>query len=46
MGSFKLGGMTFGSLFKKPETVLYPFEQKPAPAGSCLAGPVSVIFHI
>lgn len=33
MGSFKLGGMTFGSLFKKPETVLYPFEQKPAPAG-------------
>ena len=23
MGSFKLGGMTFGSLFKKPETVLY-----------------------
>ena len=33
MGSFKLGGMTFDSLFKKPETVLYPFEQKPAPAG-------------
>ena len=33
MGSFKLGGMTFGSLFKKPETVLYPFEQKPAPVG-------------
>lgn len=33
MGSFKLGGMTFGSLFKKPETVLYPFETKPAPAG-------------
>ena len=33
MGSFKRGGMTFGSLFKKPETVLYPFEQKPAPAG-------------
>ena len=32
MGSFKLGGMTFGSLFKKPETVLYHFEQKPAPA--------------
>ncbi|MEC4175893.1 4Fe-4S binding protein [Adlercreutzia sp. R21] len=33
MGSFKLGGMTLGSLFKKPETVLYPFETKPAPAG-------------
>lgn len=33
MGSFKLGGMTFGSLFKKPETVLYPFEQRPAPVG-------------
>lgn len=33
MGSFKLGGMTFGSLFKKPETLLYPFETKPAPAG-------------
>ena len=28
MGSFKLGGMTFGSLFKKPETLLYPFEKK------------------
>lgn len=28
MGSFKLGGMTFGSLFKKPETLLYPFEEK------------------
>lgn len=33
MSGFKLGGMTFGSLFKKPETVCYPFEQKPAPAG-------------
>ena len=33
MGSFKLGGMTLGSLFKKPETLLYPFETKPAPAG-------------
>ncbi len=33
MGSFRLGGMTFGSLFKKPETVLYPLETKPAPAG-------------
>lgn len=33
MGGFKLGGMTLGSLFKKPETVLYPLESKPAPAG-------------
>lgn len=28
MGSFRLGGMTFGSLFKKPETLRYPFEKK------------------
>lgn len=33
MGAFKLGKMTFGSLFKKPETVKYPFESKPQPAG-------------
>ena len=33
MGFFKLGGMTLGSLFKKPETVKYPFESKPAPEG-------------
>ena len=33
MGSFKLGGMTFGSLFKKPETVMYPLEVKPQPVG-------------
>ncbi len=33
MGVFKLGKMTFGSLFKKPETVLYPLETKPQPAG-------------
>ncbi|MCD8316848.1 MAG: 4Fe-4S binding protein [Eggerthellaceae bacterium] len=33
MGSFKLGGMTFGSLFKKPETLLYPFEKKEPPKG-------------
>lgn len=25
--------MTLRSLFKKPETVLYPFEEKPAPEG-------------
>lgn len=33
MGAFKLGKMTFGSLFKKPETVQYPFEKKPQPEG-------------
>ena len=33
MGVFKLGKMTFGSLFKKPETVLYPIEKKPQPIG-------------
>ncbi len=33
MGSFKLGTMTLGGLFKKPETVRYPFEKKPAPEG-------------
>ena len=33
MGVFKLGKMTFGSLFKKPETVLYPVQAKPQPAG-------------
>lgn len=33
MGAFKLGKMTFGSLFKKPETVLYPVVEKPKPAG-------------
>ncbi len=30
MGFFNLGKMTFGSLFKKPETVKYPFEKKEA----------------
>ena len=33
MGSFRLGGMTFGSLFKKPETLLYPFQKKEPDAG-------------
>lgn len=33
MGAFKLGKMTFGSLFKKPETVMYPIEEKPKPEG-------------
>ncbi len=33
MGGFKLGGMTFRGLFKEPETIQYPAQQKPAPAG-------------
>lgn len=33
MGFFELGGMTMKSLFCKPETVCYPIEQKPKPAG-------------
>ena len=33
MGFMKLGGMTLGSVFKKPETTLYPFETKPVPEG-------------
>ena len=33
MGGFKLGKMTLGSLFKKPETVLYPVEKKETPVG-------------
>lgn len=33
MGSFKLGKMTLTSLFKKPATVCYPLESKPAPTG-------------
>ena len=33
MGGFRLGGMTFASLFKKPSTLRYPFETKPAPPG-------------
>lgn len=28
MGSFRLGGMTFSSLFKKPDTLLYPLQTK------------------
>lgn len=28
-----MGGMTFSSLFKRPETTRYPFEKKPAPEG-------------
>ena len=33
MGAFKLGGMTLGSLFKKPETIQYPAQKKEPPAG-------------
>ncbi|BAK44528.1 4Fe-4S binding protein [Eggerthella sp. YY7918] len=33
MGGFKLGKMTFGSMFKKPETILYPVVTKEMPAG-------------
>lgn len=33
MGSFRLGGMTLGALFKKPETLRYPFEKKEPYAG-------------
>lgn len=33
MGFFKLGGMTLGSMFKKPATLQYPYETKPAPVG-------------
>ena len=40
MGVFKLGKMTFGSLFKKPETILYPIQQKPQPSG--LKGHISI----
>ena len=33
MGSFKLGKMTLRSLFKKPETVMYPLQKREIPAG-------------
>ncbi len=33
MGIFKMGTMTIGSIFKKPETILYPVQKKPAPKG-------------
>lgn len=41
MGSFKLGKMTLRSLFKKPETVLYPVETRPQPED--LKGSVEVV---
>ena len=40
MSGFKFGKMTFGSLFKKPETVLYPVVKPEPPAG--LKGHVEV----
>ncbi|HIW75172.1 MULTISPECIES: 4Fe-4S dicluster domain-containing protein [Gordonibacter] len=33
MGAFKLGKMTFKSLFGKPETLLYPVQTKTPPSG-------------
>lgn len=33
MGSFKLGKMTLGSIFKKPETIQYPTQTKAMPEG-------------
>ncbi|MEQ3362199.1 4Fe-4S dicluster domain-containing protein [Raoultibacter massiliensis] len=33
MGSFKLGKMTLGSIFKKPETIQYPAQTRYAPPG-------------
>lgn len=33
MGGFKLGKMTLGGLFKKPETLLYPVQTKTPPPG-------------
>ena len=33
MGGFKLGKMTLSGLFKQPETIQYPVQQKEPPAG-------------
>lgn len=33
MGSFKLGGMTLKSLFGKPETIMYPVQERYQPEG-------------
>lgn len=38
MGGFKLGKMTLRSLFSKPETIRYPFEEPQHPA--CMKGEV------
>lgn len=36
MGAFKMAGMTVSSIFKKPITYQYPFEQRQPP--DCLKG--------
>ncbi len=33
MRFMELGKMTLGSIFKKPETIMYPVQKKEAPAG-------------
>ena len=33
MGSFKLGGMTLKSIFTKPETIMYPVQERYKPEG-------------
>ena len=33
MGTFKLGKMTLGGLFKKPETIQYPIQHRFSPEG-------------
>lgn len=40
MGSFKLGKMTLGSMFKKPETIQYPTQTRFVPEG--LKGHISI----
>lgn len=40
MAGFKLGKMTLGSIFKKPETIQYPAQVKPAVPG--LKGHIAV----
>ena len=34
MGAFKMAGMTIASIFKKPETFQYPFQEKAAIPGA------------
>ena len=40
MGVFHLGKMTLSSMFKKPETLLYPLENKEPPQG--LKGSIAI----
>ena len=47
MGGFKLGKMTLRSLFGKPETVRYPFEEPEHPAalrGKVVFSPENCIY--